>query len=129
MPKLNYKFCWRRYDNLYSVRSSGVGITCTVRSVTVAKEAPPRVAIGPVSDFRAASIRFVQYQANRRKLRDFFYYIAEVNGVYTFEPIVTQSLQIFRKYKVEYNYGPLSYKITPTYVPEQPLKFKLTQRL
>ncbi|CAH1364460.1 hypothetical protein MTP99_000840 [Tenebrio molitor] len=37
--------------------------------------------------------------------------------------------KIFRKYKVEYNYGPLSYKITPTYVPEQPLKFKLTQRL
>lgn len=37
-------------------------------------------------------------------------------------------LQIFRKYKVEYNYGPLTYKITPTYVPEQPLKFKLTER-
>lgn len=36
--------------------------------------------------------------------------------------------QIFRKYKVEYNYGPLTYKITPTYVPEQPLKFKLTER-
>ncbi|KAG5899874.1 hypothetical protein JTB14_012337 [Gonioctena quinquepunctata] len=36
--------------------------------------------------------------------------------------------KIFRKYKVEYNYGPLSYKITPTYVPEQPLKFKLTER-
>ncbi|EFA07521.1 cytochrome P450 49A1 [Tribolium castaneum] len=36
--------------------------------------------------------------------------------------------KIFRKYKVEYNYGPLSYKITPTYVPEQPLKFKLVKR-
>ncbi|KAL1502174.1 hypothetical protein ABEB36_007357 [Hypothenemus hampei] len=36
--------------------------------------------------------------------------------------------KIFRKYKVEYNYGPLSYKITPTYVPEQPLKFKLIPR-
>ncbi|KAJ8925936.1 hypothetical protein NQ315_009788 [Exocentrus adspersus] len=36
--------------------------------------------------------------------------------------------KIFRKYKVDYNYGPLSYKITPTYVPEQPLKFKLTPR-
>ncbi|KAJ8968193.1 hypothetical protein NQ317_006795 [Molorchus minor] len=35
---------------------------------------------------------------------------------------------IFRKYKIEYNYGPLTYKITPTYVPEQPLKFKLTKR-
>lgn len=36
--------------------------------------------------------------------------------------------KIFRKFKVEYNYGPLTYKITPTYVPEQPLKFKLTER-
>ncbi|XP_060529813.1 probable cytochrome P450 49a1 [Cylas formicarius] len=36
--------------------------------------------------------------------------------------------KIFRKYKVEYHYGPLTYKITPTYVPEQPLKFKLTER-
>nr|WCC58045.1 cytochrome P450 [Pharsalia antennata] len=36
--------------------------------------------------------------------------------------------KIFRKYKVNYNYGPLSYKITPTYVPEQPLKFQLTLR-
>lgn len=37
-------------------------------------------------------------------------------------------LQIFRKYKVEYNYGPLTYKITPTYVPVEPLKFKLIER-
>ncbi|XP_065167350.1 probable cytochrome P450 49a1 [Atheta coriaria] len=36
--------------------------------------------------------------------------------------------KVFRKYKVEYNYGQLSYKITPTYVPEQPLKFKLVER-
>ncbi|XP_018570997.1 probable cytochrome P450 49a1 [Anoplophora glabripennis] len=36
--------------------------------------------------------------------------------------------KIFRKYKVDYNYGPLSYKITPTYVPVQPLKFQLTLR-
>lgn len=42
--------------------------------------------------------------------------------------IVEISLKIFRKYKVEYNYGPLTYKITPTYVPEQPLRFKLTER-
>jgi len=35
--------------------------------------------------------------------------------------------KLFRKYKVDYNYEPLSYKITPTYVPEQPLKFKLTE--
>lgn len=36
--------------------------------------------------------------------------------------------KIFRKYRVEYNYGPLTYKITPTYVPEQPLRFKLSLR-
>lgn len=36
--------------------------------------------------------------------------------------------QIFRKYKVEYNYGALTYRITPTYVPKEPLKFKLTER-
>ncbi|CAG9860317.1 unnamed protein product [Phyllotreta striolata] len=36
--------------------------------------------------------------------------------------------KVFRRYQVEYNYGPLTYKITPTYVPEQPLKFKLTKR-
>ncbi|KAF7270578.1 hypothetical protein GWI33_016469 [Rhynchophorus ferrugineus] len=36
--------------------------------------------------------------------------------------------KIFRKYQVNFNYGPLTYKITPTYVPEQPLKFKLTPR-
>ncbi|KAK9877540.1 hypothetical protein WA026_018647 [Henosepilachna vigintioctopunctata] len=36
--------------------------------------------------------------------------------------------KLFRKYKVQYNYGALTYKITPTYVPEQPLKFKLTHR-
>ncbi|XP_066249042.1 probable cytochrome P450 49a1 [Euwallacea similis] len=36
--------------------------------------------------------------------------------------------KIFRKYQVEYHYGPLSYKITPTYVPEQPLKFRLIPR-
>ncbi|KAK4877763.1 hypothetical protein RN001_010269 [Aquatica leii] len=36
--------------------------------------------------------------------------------------------KIFRKYKVEYNYGPLTYEITPTYVPKEPLKFKLTLR-
>ncbi|XP_072391690.1 probable cytochrome P450 49a1 isoform X1 [Diabrotica undecimpunctata] len=36
--------------------------------------------------------------------------------------------KVFRRYKVEYNYGPLTYKITPTYVPEQPLKFKLIKR-
>ncbi|XP_056638973.1 probable cytochrome P450 49a1 [Diorhabda sublineata] len=36
--------------------------------------------------------------------------------------------KIFRRYKVEYNYGPLTYRISPTYVPEQPLRFKLTKR-
>lgn len=37
--------------------------------------------------------------------------------------------KIFRKYRVDYNYEALTYKITPTYVPEQPLKFKLTERM
>ncbi|CAH1972910.1 unnamed protein product [Acanthoscelides obtectus] len=36
--------------------------------------------------------------------------------------------KIFRKYKIDYNYGTLTYKVSPTYVPEQPLKFKLTRR-
>ncbi|XP_055380217.1 probable cytochrome P450 49a1 [Condylostylus longicornis] len=36
--------------------------------------------------------------------------------------------KIFRKYKVEYNYGELKYKINSTYIPESPLKFKLTPR-
>lgn len=36
--------------------------------------------------------------------------------------------QFFRKYKIEYNYGKLTYKVNPTYIPEQPLKFKLTER-
>lgn len=36
--------------------------------------------------------------------------------------------QIFRKYQVQYKYGPLTYKITPTYVPEQPLTFTLNKR-
>lgn len=34
--------------------------------------------------------------------------------------------QMFRKYRIEYNYGPLTYKVSPTYVPVEPLKFKLT---
>ncbi|KAF5296713.1 hypothetical protein FQA39_LY12413 [Lamprigera yunnana] len=36
--------------------------------------------------------------------------------------------KIFRKYKVDFNYGPLTYEITPTYMPKEPLKFKLTLR-
>lgn len=36
--------------------------------------------------------------------------------------------KMFRKYEVEYNYGKLTYKVNPTYIPEQPLKFKLTER-
>ncbi|KAK9685542.1 Cytochrome P450 [Popillia japonica] len=36
--------------------------------------------------------------------------------------------KIFRKYKVEYNYGPMEYKVVPTYTPMNPLKFKLTPR-
>lgn len=37
-------------------------------------------------------------------------------------------LQFFRKYKIEYHYGKLTYKVNPTYIPEQPLKFRLTER-
>lgn len=36
--------------------------------------------------------------------------------------------KIFRKYKVEYNYGELVYKVNSTYIPESPLNFKLTLR-
>ncbi|XP_022909132.2 probable cytochrome P450 49a1 isoform X1 [Onthophagus taurus] len=36
--------------------------------------------------------------------------------------------KIFRKYKVEYNYGKMTYKVVPTYTPINPLKFKLTRR-
>ncbi|VEN51325.1 unnamed protein product [Callosobruchus maculatus] len=36
--------------------------------------------------------------------------------------------KVFRKYKINYNYGKLTYKVSPTYVPEQPLKFQLTKR-
>ncbi|XP_037035585.1 probable cytochrome P450 49a1 [Bradysia coprophila] len=36
--------------------------------------------------------------------------------------------KLFRKYQIEYNYGKLTYKVSPTYIPEQPLKFKLTER-
>jgi cytochrome P450 family 49 subfamily A len=38
------------------------------------------------------------------------------------------SLQLFRKYQIGYDYGKLTYKVNPTYIPEQPLKFKLTER-
>ncbi|XP_055679852.1 probable cytochrome P450 49a1 [Lutzomyia longipalpis] len=37
--------------------------------------------------------------------------------------------KLFRKYQVEYNYGKLTYKVMPTYYPENELKFKLTERL
>lgn len=36
--------------------------------------------------------------------------------------------KLFRRYRIEYNYGPITYKVNPTYIPEQPLKFKLTER-
>lgn len=38
------------------------------------------------------------------------------------------SLQLFRRYQVEYNYEKLTYKVNPTYIPDKPLKFKLTER-
>lgn len=36
--------------------------------------------------------------------------------------------KLFRKYHIEYNYGVITYKVMPTYFPEQPMKFKLTER-
>jgi cytochrome P450 family 49 subfamily A len=36
--------------------------------------------------------------------------------------------QIFRKYRVEYHYDDFRYKICPTYIPENPLKFRLIER-
>lgn len=37
-------------------------------------------------------------------------------------------LQVFRKYKVKYNYGKMSYRVSPTYIPDKPLKFQLNER-
>lgn len=36
--------------------------------------------------------------------------------------------KLLRRYQIEYNYGPITYKVNPTYIPEQPLKFRLTER-
>lgn len=36
--------------------------------------------------------------------------------------------KIFRKYQVKYNYGPMTYRVSPTYVPDKPLKFQLIER-
>lgn len=36
--------------------------------------------------------------------------------------------KLFRSYQVEYNYDKLTYKVNPTYIPEQRLKFKLIKR-
>ncbi|XP_050096636.1 probable cytochrome P450 49a1 [Anopheles aquasalis] len=36
--------------------------------------------------------------------------------------------KLFRRYQVEYNYEKLTYKVNPTYIPDKPLKFKLTER-
>jgi hypothetical protein len=36
--------------------------------------------------------------------------------------------QIFRKYRVEYHYEDFRYKICPTYIPDNPLKFRLIER-
>jgi cytochrome P450 family 49 subfamily A len=37
-------------------------------------------------------------------------------------------LQIFRKYHVKYNYGTMNYRVSPTYIPDKPLKFQLIER-
>ncbi|PNF14497.1 putative cytochrome P450 49a1 [Cryptotermes secundus] len=36
--------------------------------------------------------------------------------------------KIFRKYRAEYHYDDFRYKICPTYIPENPLKFRLIER-
>lgn len=36
--------------------------------------------------------------------------------------------QIFRKYQVKYNYGAMNYRVSPTYIPDKPLKFQLIER-
>ncbi|XP_055630416.1 probable cytochrome P450 49a1 [Toxorhynchites rutilus septentrionalis] len=36
--------------------------------------------------------------------------------------------KLFRRYHIEYNYEKLTYKVNPTYIPDKPLKFKLTER-
>lgn len=36
--------------------------------------------------------------------------------------------KLVRRYQIEYNYAPITYKVNPTYIPEQPLKFKLSER-
>lgn len=36
--------------------------------------------------------------------------------------------KLFRRYRIDYDYGPITYKVSPTYIPEQPLRFKLTER-
>uniref|UniRef100_A0A1A9X3H2 Cytochrome P450 n=1 Tax=Glossina brevipalpis TaxID=37001 RepID=A0A1A9X3H2_9MUSC len=42
--------------------------------------------------------------------------------------LYTLLAKIFRKYKVEYNYGELIYEVNSTYIPKSPLNFKLTLR-
>jgi cytochrome P450 family 49 subfamily A len=37
-------------------------------------------------------------------------------------------LQIFRKFNVTYNYFPMTYRVSPTYIPDKPLKFQLNER-
>lgn len=36
--------------------------------------------------------------------------------------------KMFRKYEISWNYDKLTYKVNPTYIPVQPLKFKLVER-
>ncbi|CRL06719.1 CLUMA_CG019477, isoform A [Clunio marinus] len=36
--------------------------------------------------------------------------------------------KIFRKYHVKYNYGTMNYRVSPTYIPDKPLKFQLVER-
>lgn len=36
--------------------------------------------------------------------------------------------QVFHKYEVSWRYGELTYSVTPTYVPNEPLQFTLHKR-
>lgn len=70
--------------------------------------------------------KFVLYEKLKTKLSNIQYLM--FHSCYVCVCQCMCYFQFFRKYKIEYNYGKLTYKVNPTYIPEQPLKFKLTER-
>ncbi|CAO1299220.1 unnamed protein product [Diamesa tonsa] len=36
--------------------------------------------------------------------------------------------KIFRKYQIRYNYGEVNYKVSPTYIPDKPMRFQMIER-